>query len=130
MCFADPVSVLVPGVFPLVMAGGAVVVAPFEQSGVDIIFIGVNHAPHRDRLLDQRPDRHLLDVLQHADQNLASPREHPEDRWLLLGQCPPPTLSLQATLLDELPPLRMLLVLDNQPVTRRCSSSTSCLSKE
>ena len=45
--------------------------------------------------LDQRADRHLLDVLQHPDHDLAAALQHPEDRRLLLGQRPPAALPLQ-----------------------------------
>ena len=55
MRLTEPVPVVIPGVLPLGMADGAVVIALFEQSGVDIIFIGINHALLGDRLLDQRP---------------------------------------------------------------------------
>src|SRR5437764_5305786 len=48
-----------------------------------------------DRLTDQRADRRLLDVGQHANDDLAAPLDHPEDRRLLLRQRPPARGPLQ-----------------------------------
>ena len=93
MRLAGPTS----GVLALGMACSTVVVALLRQSGVDVVLIGVDHAHLGDPLLDQLPDRHPLDILQHPDQDRASPLDHPEDRRLILGQRPPPTLSLQET---------------------------------
>src|SRR4051812_18924775 len=95
MHLAEPVPVVVPGVLARRMADRLVIVAPLDQPAVDVIFIGVDQGPLGYRPLDQRPDRHLLDVLQHPDHHLAAPLDHAEDRRLLLGQGPPPTLPLQ-----------------------------------
>src|SRR4051812_25093259 len=79
------------------MADRLVAVAPLDQPAVDVIFIGVDQRPLGDRPLDQRADRHLLDVGQHPDYHLAAPLQHPEDRRPLLGQGPSASLPLQAS---------------------------------
>src|SRR4051812_44883996 len=89
MHLAEPIAVVVPGELARRMADGAVCVAPLRQPGVDVVLVGVDGRPRGDRPLDQRADRHLLDVGQHPDDDLAAPLDHPEDRRLLLGQSPP-----------------------------------------
>src|SRR5271165_4532305 len=96
MDLAEPIPVVVPGVLARGMADRLVVVAPFVQAAVDVIFIGVNDTPLGNRALDQGADRHLLDVLQHPDHHLTATLQHPEDRRLLLGQRSPAALPLQA----------------------------------
>src|SRR5262249_35636037 len=78
------------------MADGVVRVAPLRQPGIDVVLVGVDNRPECDRRLDQRADRPLLDVGQHADRDLAAPLDHPEDRRLLLGQRAPARRPLQA----------------------------------
>src|SRR5271166_2895148 len=96
MDLAEPIPVVVPGVLARGMADRLVVVAPFVQAAVDVIFIGANDTPLGNRALDQGADRHLLDVLQHPDHHLTATLQHPEDRRLLLGQRSPAALPLQA----------------------------------
>src|SRR5919112_5839091 len=95
MHLAEPVPVVVPGELPRRVADGAVGVAPLGEPGVDVILVGVDDAPRGDRGLDQRADRPLLDVRQHADDDLTGPLDHPEDRRLLLRQRPPARSPLQ-----------------------------------
>src|SRR3954463_16106807 len=92
----EPIPVVVPGELARRMTDRLVIVAPLDQPAVDVILIRVDQSPFGDRPLDQRPDRHLLDVLQHPDDDLAATLQHPEDRRLLLGQCPAASLPLQA----------------------------------
>src|SRR3954471_11501370 len=70
-------------------------VAPLGEPMVDVVLVRVDHRPGGDDLLDQRADRLLLDIRQHADDDLAGPLDHPEDRRLLLRQRPPPRRPLQ-----------------------------------
>src|SRR3954467_2961516 len=77
------------------MADGVMRVAPSGQPGRDVILVGIDHRPLGDRLPDQGADRHLLDVGQHPDDDLATPLDHPEDRRLLLGQRPTARGTLQ-----------------------------------
>ncbi len=95
MHLAEPVPVVVPGGLARRMADRLVAVAPLRQPSVDVRFIGVDQSALGDRSLDQGTDRHLLDVLQHPDHDRATTLDHPEDRRLLLGRCPPTTLPLQ-----------------------------------
>jgi len=82
-------------------------VIPLRQPAVDVIIIGVNHAPRMDRGSDDRVDGRLLDVLQHADDDLPSPLNHPQDRWLLLLQGPSAPLAFEAS-----PPTESLFLLN------------------
>src|SRR3954467_11103056 len=97
MHLAEPVTVIIAGELARRVADRLVVVAPVVQTAVDVILIGVNHTPPGAHLLDQGADRHLLDVLQHADHDLTATLQHPEDRRLLLGQRAPATLPLQTS---------------------------------
>src|SRR4051812_3792916 len=78
------------------MADRQVLVAPLRQPGIDVVLVGVDGGPRSDRPPEERADRRLLDVGQHADDDLAAPLDHPEDRRLLLGQRPPARGPLQA----------------------------------
>ena len=93
----EPVLVVVSGVLASRVTHRVMGVTPFGKAVVDVVFVGIDHAPLGDRLLDQRADRHLFDVRQHPDHDLAGPLEHPEDRRLLLLQCPPAALPLQTS---------------------------------
>ena len=104
---AKPIAVLVPGEFAGCMADRVMQVTPLRQPAVDVIFIGVNHAPRTDRGSDDRVDGRLLDVLQHADDDLPSPLNHPQDRWLLLLQGPSAPLAFEAS-----PPTESLFLLN------------------
>src|SRR3954453_18630377 len=95
MHLTEPIPVVIPGVLPRRMTDRLVPVAPFLQPAVDVVLVGVNRTPLGDRPLDQGADRHLLDVLQHPDHDLAAALQHAEDRRLLLGQRAPATLPLQ-----------------------------------
>src|SRR5262245_26812338 len=77
------------------MADGVVDIAPLRQPGVDVVLVREDRRTRGDRLADQRADRRLLDVGQHADDDLAAPLDHPEDRRLLLGQRAPARGPLQ-----------------------------------
>src|SRR5262245_5886032 len=70
------------------MTDGAVRVPPLRQPGVAVILVREDHRTRGDRPADRRADRLLLDIRQHADDDLAAPLDHPEDRRLLLGQGP------------------------------------------
>src|SRR6476646_10589597 len=97
MHLTEAIAVVIPGVLPRRMADRLVAVAPLLQPAVDVELIGVNQTPLGDRLLDQRADGYLLDVLQHPDHHRAAPLQHPENRRLLLGQGSPATLPFPAS---------------------------------
>src|SRR5947207_625978 len=71
MNFAEAIAVLVAGELTGRMADGAMWVAPFGQSSVDVVLVGVDHRPRGDHLRDQGTDRDLFDVLEHPDHDLA-----------------------------------------------------------
>jgi hypothetical protein len=53
MDLAEPIPIVVPGVFPRRMADRLVPVAPLNQAAVDVVFIGENRTPLGDRPFDQ-----------------------------------------------------------------------------
>src|SRR5262249_26522194 len=91
-----PIAVLITSEFAGCMADRAVPVTPCRKPAVDIILIGINHAPGADRSPDDRVDGRLLDVLQHADDDLSRPLDHAQDRRLLLLKGPPAPFPLEA----------------------------------
>src|SRR5262249_43330374 len=111
------------------LAAGCVRVAPLRQRGVDVVLVGEALGPGGDRPLDQRADRPLLDVGQHPDDDLAAPLDHPEDRRLLLGQCPPARCPLQPPATADSPSFATAAGWPLGPATTSTSSpSTSPLS--
>jgi hypothetical protein len=104
MYLAEVVAVLVAGIFAASMADGLVRIAPGWQPGVDVVFIGVDQCVGRDRCGNDRLDRGLLHIGQHAQHDLIAALDHPglaippscawrnlepaspEDRWLVLFQ--------------------------------------------
>src|SRR4029453_8857866 len=93
---ADPIAVLVPGVFASTMTDGLVAVAETRKSGVDAILVGIDVRAFGDSLLDDRMDGRLLDIGNHPDHDLATTLDHAEDRWLLLLQSAAPAAPLQS----------------------------------
>src|SRR3954465_11555054 len=86
---AEPVAVLVAGVFASTMVDGLVAVAETRKPGVDAILVGIDVRALGDGLLDDRVDGRLLDIGQHPDHDLAAALDHAEDRRLLLLQGAP-----------------------------------------
>jgi len=80
----ETVAVLIPGILASAMAYRLVFIAPFWQSGVDIVLVGEHQRTGQDRFLNQRSNRYLAYVLQHMDDDLATALDHPEDGGLLL----------------------------------------------
>src|SRR5262249_62281232 len=70
-------------------------VARVRQGGVHGGPVRDHRRSRGDRLADQRADRLRLDVGRHAEDELATPREHPEHRRLLLLERPPARGPLQ-----------------------------------
>ena len=83
---AKTVAVLVAGVFATPMADRLVPVAPSRQAGVDAILVGVDEGARGDRGGDDRLDRPLLHVGQHAQHDLAAALDQAEDGRLVLLQ--------------------------------------------
>ena len=83
---AEAVVVIVAGVFAMGVADRFVRIAPDAQTGVDVIFVGVDAASLGDGGRDNRLDRRLLHIGQHAHDQLAATLDQSEDRRLVLLQ--------------------------------------------
>src|SRR4051812_43402938 len=93
---AEPITVLVPGVFASTMTDGLVAVAETRKPGVDAILVSIDVRAFGDTLLDDRVDGRLLDIGQHPDHHLAAALDHAEDRRLLLRQGAASAATLQS----------------------------------
>jgi hypothetical protein len=103
MDLMESMAIVITGVLPSGMTHRVMRVIPFGHPAIDVVFIRVKNRAISNRLLDQRTDRYLLHVLRHPDHDLAGPLDHPEDRRLLLLQCPPARLALQPSAASESP---------------------------
>src|SRR3954453_3425417 len=68
------------------MTDGLVLIAPGWQAGVDLVFVGVDAGALGNDSLDDRLDRRLLYIGQHAQDHLPAALDQAEDRRLLLRQ--------------------------------------------
>src|SRR6185369_6264120 len=93
---AEPIAILIPGVFASTMTDGLVAVAETRKSGVDAILISIDVRAFGDGLLDDRMDGRLLDIGQHPDHHLAAALDHAENRRLLLLQGAATAVPLQS----------------------------------
>ena len=96
MDFTKAVAIVIAGIFPRTMAHTFVIVAPFLQAAVNVVLIGIDQSARRDRSLDQRFDRYLLDVFQHPNDDVAATFDHAEDRRFLGGKGTSPSGSLES----------------------------------
>jgi len=94
--FMKAVAVLVAGIFALRVTDAAMLVAPFRQAGVDIVFIRVDQRSFDDGRLDLWLDRRLLDIGQHVKHDLSAALDQTEDGRLLLFQSAAARRSLEA----------------------------------
>ncbi len=83
---AEPVAVLVAGILASGVADRFMPVAPGWQAGVDAILVRVDEGARGDGGRDDRLDRGLLHVGQHAQHDLATALDQAEDRRLVLLQ--------------------------------------------
>src|SRR3954449_1296696 len=93
---AKAVAIVVAGILAVAMADGLVPVAPVLQAGVDVVLVGVHQGALGDAPLDDGPDRHLPDVGQHAQDDLAAAVQQAQDGWLVLLQRAPAGRAPQA----------------------------------
>ena len=77
MALMEPVAILIAGILTSTVTHCAMPIAPFDQSVIDIKFIGIDLGAGPDRGAHQRCDGHLPDVLQHPDRDLATTLEQP-----------------------------------------------------
>jgi len=83
---AKAVAVLVAGILAAPVTNGFVPVAPGWQAGVDAIFVRVDEGAWGDSGADNRLDRGLLHVGQHAQHDLSAALDQAEDGRLALLQ--------------------------------------------
>jgi len=83
---AEAVAVLVAGILATRVADRLVPIAPGWQAGVDAIFVRVDESARDNGGRDDRLDRGLLHVGQHAQHHLAAALDQAEDGRLVLLQ--------------------------------------------
>src|SRR4051812_21516223 len=81
---AEPVAILVAGVFAAPVADRFVLIPPGRQAGVDAILVGMDERAFGNRGRDDRLDRRLLHVGQHGQDYLTSALDQAENGWLVL----------------------------------------------
>ncbi len=86
MDLAKPVPVLVAGILAAGVANRLVPVTPGWQAGVDGILVRMDEGARDDGGCDDRLDRGLLHIGQHAQHDLAAALDQAKDRWLVLLQ--------------------------------------------
>src|SRR4051812_49493985 len=105
MDLAETVAVLIARVLPASVADRLVLIAPGRQTGVDIVLISVDTGALGHDGLDDRLDRLLLHVGQHAQPHLPAVLDQTEDRRLVLRQRAVSRRSRQPAAASEPPPL-------------------------
>src|SRR4051812_40286230 len=83
---AEAVAILVARVLAMCVTDCLVLIAPGRQAGVDVVLVGVNASALGDGGLDDRLDRPLLHIGQHAHDDLPTPLDQAKDGWLVLLQ--------------------------------------------
>src|SRR3954462_2509508 len=83
---AETVAILIARVLPTSVADRLVLIAPGRQTGVDVVLIGVDTGTLGHGGLDDRLDRLLLHVGQHAQHHLTAALHQAQDRRLVLRQ--------------------------------------------
>src|SRR5215212_12199893 len=86
MDLAEAVAILVAGILAAAVADRLVPVAPGRQTCVDVVLIGVDTGALGHGGLDNRLDRLLLHVGQHAQHHLTAALDQAQDWRLVLRQ--------------------------------------------
>jgi hypothetical protein len=114
MPFAEVVSIIVTSVFALSMVNRQVAIAPRFQTVINGIFIGVNEGAWLQNCRQDRLNRLLLHVGEPGSDDLTTPLNHAQDRWLVPLKRASARLSLQPSATPNTPLLdngcRMALV--------------------
>ena len=84
--FVETIAVLVAGILTPGMADRFMLVTPHWQTSVDAVLVGVDHRAFDDHSLNDRLDRLLLHIGQHAENDLAIALDQAQDRRLFLLQ--------------------------------------------
>src|SRR3954468_21364305 len=85
------------------MADCLMLIAPVLQAGVDAILVGVDEGAVSDGARDDRLDRSLLHVGQHAQDHWPTPLDQAEDRGLVLLRRAPTRYAPQLAAAPRLP---------------------------
>src|SRR5215217_2540227 len=102
---AEAVAVLVARILPAAVADGFAPVTPGCQAGVGAILVGVDVGALGDHRPDDRLDRLLPHVGEHAQDDLPAALDQAEDRWPVLLQRAAARCGLQLAAPAEAPPL-------------------------
>src|SRR3954449_4591696 len=102
---AEAVAILVTRILATSVADRLVLIAPGRQAGVDVVLVGVDAGALGDDGLDDRLDRLLLHISQHAQDHLTTALDQAENGWLLLLQRAAARCRLQPAAASEPPPL-------------------------
>jgi len=102
---AKPVPVLVAGLLAPGVADRFMPVAPGWQASIDAILVRVDEGARGDSGGDDRLDRGLLHVGQHAQHDLATALDQAENGRLVLVQRAPSRRACQLAAPSEPPPL-------------------------
>src|SRR5216683_1422013 len=95
--FMKAITVIIPRIFATAVTDACMRIAPRFQAAINVVFIRVNTGTWRNSRFDQWLDRPLLDVFQHPYHHLATTLDHPEDRWLLRGECATSAFPLESS---------------------------------
>jgi hypothetical protein len=82
----EAIPIFVSGILPFSMTHGTMPIPPCLHPGIDIVFVGIDLASHRNSLLNQGTKRVLLDILDHPQNELPPALNHPEDGGFV-GRC-------------------------------------------
>src|SRR5690349_7197628 len=80
----EAIAILVARIFTAAMTNGLVLVTPHRQASVNAVLVGVDHRAFDDHSLNDRLDRFLLHIGQHAEDDLAIALDQAQDRRLFL----------------------------------------------
>jgi hypothetical protein len=93
MDFMKAIAIVITSIFTCRMVDRLVAVAPGFQASVNIVFVGENQTAYLNDLFQDRLDRFLLHIRQHADDHLTITLDYAQDRRFFTGQGPAPTLA-------------------------------------
>src|SRR3954470_12226144 len=92
---AEPVTIFVAGILTPGMADCLMLIAPGGQAGIDAILVRMDEGAQGNGGGDDRPDRDLPHVGQHAQDHLPTPLDQAEDWGLVLFRRAPTRCALQ-----------------------------------
>ena len=84
--FVETIAVLVARIFAAAVTDGLVLIAPYRQTSVDAVLVGVDHRAFDDDGRNDRLDRFLLHIGQHPKNDLAITLDQTQYRRLFLFQ--------------------------------------------